>query len=161
MSACTSLSERLAARVNKTASCWIWNGCKGKDGYGAITYRQKYMSAHRAAYIVANGLIPDGMFVCHHCDNKLCVRPDHLFVGTPQDNVLDCVKKGRHSKQKNKTCPRGHSFSGRNLRYTKLGHRICVTCHLAKSNESRIRNKDGINFRRRATYARQKSLGAI
>lgn len=59
-----------------------------------IPGQRKTIDAHRASWIVHHGPIPDGMFVCHHCDNKPCVRPDHLFLGTNQDNVDDAVAKG-------------------------------------------------------------------
>jgi len=76
-------------------SCDIFQGCKDKNGYGwqrALGERK----AHRVAYAKANGPIPRGMLVCHRCDNPRCVNPDHLFLGTNQDNVDDMMQKGRY-----------------------------------------------------------------
>jgi hypothetical protein len=92
-----SLAGRFWSRVDKTSrpsKCWIWTGTKNGD-YGAIINRGKRVRAHRVAYELERGPIPDGLFVCHHCDNPLCVRPDHLFLGTALHNNLDRVQKGR------------------------------------------------------------------
>lgn len=78
--------------------CWIWMAStKGKTGYGKFTTDgdHKNISAHRYSYIRYKGAIPSGMCVCHSCDIRLCVNPDHLFLGTHQDNVDDMVQKGR------------------------------------------------------------------
>lgn len=75
--------------------CWEWQKAKDQDGYGFIRYDGRLMHASRASYLLFIGPIPDGMEVCHTCDNPPCVRPDHLFVGTRQDNALDAVGKGR------------------------------------------------------------------
>lgn len=79
-----------ASHVHKTDTCWIWNGALHR-GYG--TFGGK--GAHRIAYEEAHGPIPPGFYVCHHCDNPPCVRPDHLFLGTQLDNMRDAVAKGR------------------------------------------------------------------
>ena len=92
-----SLSERFWRFVNKTDTCWLWTAFKDKDGYGSFTDENRHsMRAHRASWIIHNGAIPIGMCVCHKCDNPPCVRPDHLFLGTRQDNTIDMVNKGRH-----------------------------------------------------------------
>lgn len=83
--------------VDKTGDCWTWLGAKTDRGYGVIAVGRKQHRAHRLAWELTNGAIPDGMFVCHHCDNPSCVRPDHLFIGAPLDNTLDMVAKGRHA----------------------------------------------------------------
>lgn len=77
-------------------ACWIWQGAKNKKGYGFTSLPGgKKITAHRASYIVFRGEIPTGMLVCHKCDNPSCVNPDHLFLGTAQDNTSDMIKKGR------------------------------------------------------------------
>lgn len=74
--------------------CWLWVGYKVAGGYGQI----KGKKSHRPAYQYTNGSIPDGMFVCHKCDNPPCCNPDHLFLGTAQDNMTDKVVKNRQAR---------------------------------------------------------------
>lgn len=82
--------------------CHYWLGTTSSDGYGTITVNKQTKSTHRISYQVRKGPIPDGMFVCHHCDNPICINPHHLFIGTHLDNMRDMVKKGRHKYGKNK-----------------------------------------------------------
>lgn len=84
------------SRVDKTGCCWRWLGGKDKDGYGMATGNDGLSRrANRLAWAFTHGPIPDGMLVCHTCDNPSCVRPDHLFLGTPLDNAVDRDRKGR------------------------------------------------------------------
>ena len=79
--------------------CWIWTGARHSQGYGLIKRKDgKQLRAHRAAYEWVFGPIPPGLQVCHRCDNPRCVRPGHLFLGTPRDNAADMVAKGRAAR---------------------------------------------------------------
>jgi hypothetical protein len=80
-------------RVQVGPSCWLWLSYCDLNGYGRFGHARRY--AHRVAWELTQGPIPDGLQVCHHCDNPPCVRPDHLFLGTQGDNVRDCAAKGR------------------------------------------------------------------
>lgn len=78
-----------------TNGCLEWTKCLHKDGYGQLGYHNQYWLAHRLAWTLRYGEIPQGMCVCHKCDNPLCIDPDHLFLGTQQENMADMKHKGR------------------------------------------------------------------
>ena len=80
---------------NNPDDCWNWTGGITGAGYGAMMIDYKNVSAHRFSYELHFGPIPEGMFICHKCDNPSCSNPDHLFLGTPQDNVDDMISKDR------------------------------------------------------------------
>lgn len=91
------LGDRVWSRVVKTgAGCWEWAGNRSALGYGIVTVQHSTrLRAHRVAWELANGPIPDGVAVCHRCDNPPCINPDHLFLGTHADNMRDMVGKAR------------------------------------------------------------------
>jgi hypothetical protein len=110
----------------KGNECWIWKGKPNNSGYGTANFRGKFVGAHRVSYILNIGKIPEKMSVLHHCDIKMCVRPDHLFLGTQKDNIMDMIKKGRN------LCGEKHN--------------------MAKLNENKVREirrkmKAGINYK--------------
>lgn len=86
---------RFWSYVRKGRGCWEWQGGFHHAGYGTVRWDGRPRSAHRVAWTISRGEIPNGLHVCHHCDNKKCVRPSHLFVGTNGDNVRDALAKGR------------------------------------------------------------------
>jgi HNH endonuclease len=117
--------------------CVIWTGSVGGNGYGLVWKDGVKQLAHRVAYERKFGPIPDGMFVCHHCDTRRCIKPEHLFLGTQRDNMADMHAKGRGRAgefHKAKThCPHGHELSGENVAirvHSIDGHRYraCREC---------------------------------
>ncbi|MFA6992228.1 MAG: HNH endonuclease signature motif containing protein [Candidatus Gracilibacteria bacterium] len=90
-------------KIGKPDECWLWIGGVSSRGYGNFcpTHR-KNIRAHRFSYELFKGKIPEGLLVCHKCDVPRCVNPDHLFVGTQSENILDCSQKGRLNKPDNR-----------------------------------------------------------
>lgn len=88
---------RFWAKVDQSDpdGCWLWTGYRMNMGYGIIVFAKRRYYTHRVGYTLQNGPIPDALFVCHHCDVPACVRGDHLFLGTCQDNMTDAANKGR------------------------------------------------------------------
>ena len=137
--------ERLSRRlVVKESGCLEWTGATDRSGYGRIMgFDPGAMFTHRLAWELANGPIPDGLNVLHHCDNPPCCQteptegyPDgHLFLGTHADNARDKIAKGRDHNQLKTQCPQGHPYDEAN---TYMGgskgrrhHRQCRICNKA------------------------------
>lgn len=85
----------LSECVNTPDGCMLWPHCVGADGYGQVRVADGMDKCHRVAYRGLVGEIPNGLFVCHKCDDPRCCRPEHLFLGTHVDNMRDMVRKGR------------------------------------------------------------------
>lgn len=100
------LTEKMRTRfwgcVNRTDACWLWTGTIKKNGYGEFSVgngkkgTRRRLRAHRVAWFIEHGDLPGALHVLHRCDVRACVRPDHLFLGTPHDNTQDMIRKGRH-----------------------------------------------------------------
>ena len=90
-------ADRFWQKVSRGDGCWLWMAGKNRQGYGKFVVGGKTIGAHRIAYRLEHGSMPDSL-VLHHCDNPQCVRPDHLFTGTPADNMADKVVKGRQAR---------------------------------------------------------------
>lgn len=111
--------ERFWEKVNKRSDneCWEWLGAKTlvrKAYYGHMRFEGKERKAHRISWTIAFGSIPDGLFVLHKCDNSICVNPNHLFLGTHEDNMRDMVEKGRSLKGDK------HPNFGKKSHYSKI-----------------------------------------
>lgn len=86
--------KRFFDKVDKTEGCWFWKAAR-RGKYGVFEYKGKTIDAHRVSWEIHNGIIPEKLYVCHTCDIPLCVNPDHLFLGTHSENMIDAYKKGR------------------------------------------------------------------
>lgn len=90
-----SIRSRFEAKVERSEGCWEWRGGRTGQGYGVFSAENRSELAHRQSWMLYRGPIPKGMYVLHTCDNTGCVNPDHLWIGTPLDNMQDKTAKGR------------------------------------------------------------------
>ena len=110
----TAIQAKLMAYIEPepNSGCWLWTASvRPLSGYGQLRHAGKIRFAHRVAYEAFRGRIPDGLFVCHHCDTRSCINPDHLFLGTGKDNAQDMIRKGRQYCQRRSHCFRGHKLT--------------------------------------------------
>lgn len=114
------IAVRFWSKVDTSGACWEWTAACTDNGYGIFASRFHLLSrkAHRAAWELTNGPIPTKLLVLHHCDNRKCVNPSHLFLGTAQDNTRDAVAKGRLDYWENLRKARAARIA--NLRLSKL-----------------------------------------
>ena len=134
-----STEVRFWSKVDKGGECWLWTGYRLPSGYGQFTIQRFIkLRAHRFSYELGYGRIPDGLHVCHRCDNPPCVRPDHLFLGTDADNLHDMEQKGRRAAthgEQNGNCKLSFSevvsmrqmYAGGGVSYLALAQRFGVS----------------------------------
>ena len=129
--------EKFWRRVEKSEGCWRWPGAKNSTGYGMVRVGKKVVYAHRYAYELEIGPIPEGLTIDHLCRVRLCVNPAHLEPVTQSENVL----RGQAPPALNavKThCKRGHEFTEENTGKASSGGRMCIECHRT-TNRDRAR----------------------
>ncbi len=91
---------RFWLKVDKSKGCWLWTPPSSAHGYGQLKINGRPVAAHRISWVIHNGQIPLEAYVLHRCDVRNCVNPDHLFIGSHEENMRDMIKKGRHSHPK-------------------------------------------------------------
>jgi hypothetical protein len=147
-----SAGDRLTAGLTRTPSgCLEWSGSTDDRGYGRIGIGRKTFLTHRVAWELANGPIPEGVCVLHHCDNPPCGETEpseaypegHLFLGTRADNNADMSTKGRrrNGRETKTHCPQRHEYAGANLYIDPRGQRACKECNRAAGIRLYIRKK--------------------
>lgn len=133
--------DRFWSRVDKDGACWEWAGARHPQGYGVFSAGGRSLRAHRFAFQLANGPIPEGMFVLHSCDNPPCVNPAHLRLGSHADNMRDMSARRRHTNSQKTECLRGHPLDAGNTYITPRGFRNCRTCRTESVRALRARRK--------------------
>jgi len=131
------LQEKVQSDENE---CWIWQESRDTHGYGRVYFGSYDGHAHRLSYRAFKGPIPNGLFILHSCDNPPCINPDHLKVGTQQDNMDDVRERGR-GKNKATHCKNGHEFTEENTVWNG-SQRFCRACRQTASRNYARRTRE-------------------
>lgn len=136
-------------QVDRSGPCWVWLGRRSSNGYGLLGHTAlSERFVHRLSWVIANGAIPGGSWVLHRCDNRPCVNPDHLYLGTASDNARDREARGRGNHPTREThphlgypgiphvphvqCRRGHELTADNRLLFKDGWQRCRRCYMER-----------------------------
>ena len=115
--------------IEKGDGCWLWKGTPSNRGYGRFSINNRDFQSHRVSLEHFKGVATAGMLILHRCDTPLCVNPDHLYLGSHEENMRDMVERGGH---KYPTCPNGHPYTPENTYIrrsgARAGSRRCKTC---------------------------------
>ncbi len=132
------MDERFWSNVvrNGPGECWSWTAGKSTDGYGQLRLpypNRRKIGAHRYSFLLHYGPFDKRLIVCHRCDNPECTNPEHLFLGTHQDNAVDRTLKARGARQDRTHCPHGHEMTEENTYRPpdRINSRVCLECHRA------------------------------
>lgn len=151
------MADRFWEKVDKTtghiaarmeSECWLWTASKTTVGYGKFAIdkvgrKAVLRDAHRVSWELANGPIPDGLWILHRCDVRACVRPDHLFLGDARDNNVDMYTKSLPKRQDRSHCANGHTLDSANTAWLRGKTGVVKICRVCQ----RIANKK--SYRRR------------
>ena len=131
------------AMPEPNSGCWLWIGaCDASSGYGNFGMWPKTLKAHRVAYMLFKGPIPDGMHIDHKCSVRCCVNPDHLDAVSLKENNRRTWDRGRGvnvNHRKKEHCPQGHSYKGKNIYFAPDGTRQCMICR--REHQAKLRQK--------------------
>jgi hypothetical protein len=128
---------RFWSRVDKSGPCWLWTAGRNGDGYGYATFNKVNVGAHRMAYFLTRGPIPEGLHLDHLCRVRSCVNPDHLEPVTNGENIIRGVSPWAINRRKS-ACKRGHPFTPENTLANSKGGRTCRECERARQRKGGI-----------------------
>lgn len=158
-----SAAERFWPKVDKSGDCWLWTGATYPSGYGEFMFDTSIVAAHRAAWRLTRGSIPEGTLVLHRCDVRACVNPAHLFLGSQLDNMRDMAHKGRGVRPPNPwltICKNGHVRTPENTKVSARGETLCRICLAASIARATAARRARVAVPQRANVSAAREAGA-